>query len=337
MADTPLPHRFAEVPAPDLTARRAAQLDEGSAATFDKADHDKASRYQADASLTAAVNAAIVLSKPLLLMGPPGTGKTELARALAWQLDIPLYKFETKSSSQSRDLFYTYDSLRAFSDRESQIDHRKYLSFQALGRAILDAVSGDDPQRKALEGDAASGTVPRRSVVLIDEIDKAPRDFPNDLLNEIEHLYFKVPELHRNAQSPGGKDIAPAMRPIVIITSNDERGLPAPFLRRCLFHHIAFPAPDRMRAIVRAHLKLGRCAAAAGARCARHDLLRRPSGARSAGQPALHVRNSRLDRVSGQQRARSRQAAWRAAPDLRGQCRNPRKIAGGSRKGGRAA
>jgi MoxR-like ATPase len=235
---------FVEVPSPELVEARLGSK------VHDAQDHELASTYRASTGLAAAVNTALILRKPLLLMGPPGTGKTELARAVAWQLDLPLYRFETKSSNQSRDLFYTYDSLRAFRTEGTGVDHRNYIEFQALGRAILDALPGDQPDRVKLAGEAASGHKPHRSVVLIDEIDKAPRDFPNDILNEIEHFYFKVPELN-NIESP---PIPDELRPVVIITSNDERGLPAAFLRRCLFFHIPFPDEAQMRTIVAARL-----------------------------------------------------------------------------------
>ena len=215
------------------------------------------STYVPSPELSHAVNVALVLGMPLLLTGPPGAGKTELATALSQEIDAPLRKFETKSTSQARDLFYTYDSMNAFKSLQD-VDTRAFLTYQALGRAILEAFDGDDPRIAALVG-AKKGEAPRdavRSVVLIDEIDKAPRDFPNDLLNEIERLYFRVPELG-NAASPmiGENGAVPAhLRPIVIITSNEERGLPPPFLRRCVFFQIAFPAPAAMRLIVEKRL-----------------------------------------------------------------------------------
>ncbi|MVW57084.1 AAA domain-containing protein [Sphingomonas sp. MAH-6] len=213
--------------------------------------------YRPSDGLRKAVDTALILGKPLLLMGPPGTGKTQLAPELAANLSCAFRKFETKSTSEARDLFYTYDNLSAFKSGTEPFDARQFITFQALGTAILDAFPRDHPRVEALLGLAddkkgdGKARLRRRTVVLIDEIDKAPRDFPNDLLNEIDRLYFKVPELG-NAISPGGEGdaIDPKYRPIVIITSNDERGLPAAFLRRCLFFYIEFPTEEEMREIV---------------------------------------------------------------------------------------
>jgi MoxR-like ATPase len=167
-----------------------------------------------------------------------------------------VHKFETKSTSVARDLFYTFDAVTSFKMREVT-DQRLFIRYQALGQAILDAFPKDHPGvGRLLPPEALSDyrhAGPRRSVVLVDEIDKAPRDFPNDLLNEIERLYFRVPELH-NIGTPGAEHgeegVASRHRPIVILTSNSEKGLPDPFLRRCVYFDIPFPSPEEMKRIV---------------------------------------------------------------------------------------
>ncbi|MDJ0702481.1 MAG: MoxR family ATPase [Leptolyngbyaceae cyanobacterium MO_188.B28] len=207
--------------------------------------------YIADQGLRDACNVALLLGQPLLLTGEPGTGKTQFAYNLAWELglDAP-FKFETKSDSVARDLFYTYDALKRYQDIQSDapstaISH--YITYQALGLAILRAQPPDILNSLVPPEFAASK--PQRSVVLIDEIDKAPRDFPNDLLNELEQLYFKIPELG-NVQVSA----EPKFQPIVVITSNSEKDLPDAFLRRCIYYHVPFPGSARLASIIASHL-----------------------------------------------------------------------------------
>jgi MoxR-like ATPase len=213
--------------------------------------------YVPHPDLSHAVNVALLLGMPLLVTGEPGTGKTQLASVVADALQCPVHKFETKSTSAARDLFYTFDAITSFKMRDIT-DQRTFIRYQALGKAILDAFPKSEIAR-LLPPDASDyvHSGPRRAVVLIDEIDKAPRDFPNDLLNEIERLYFRIPELG-NIGTPGadltGEGIVPRFRPIVIITSNSEKGLPDPFLRRCVYYDIPFPDPDQMGIIVAARI-----------------------------------------------------------------------------------
>lgn len=212
----------------------------------------EAAAYIADDGLVNAVNVALILGQPLLLTGEPGTGKTQLAYSVGRELGLNVLKFETKSTSVARDIFYTYDTLRRFHDAHLQRKKEsiEYVAYNALGIAILNT-------RKRSEYDewippSFEHTGPHRSIVLIDEIDKAPRDFPNDLLNEIEGMYFKIPELGMVNERITAKD---ELRPTIFITSNSEKSLPDAFLRRCIYYDIPFPDRERLAEIVLSHLQ----------------------------------------------------------------------------------
>jgi len=207
--------------------------------------------YRASSELAAAVDVALSLGMPLLLTGEPGSGKSALAYSLAWELGLdqgPL-RFVIKSDTQARDLFYRFDTVGRFHASQTEkgdSDPRLYISFEALGKAILHAKPASYSYDTLQLPDIAvqhPGT-PRRSVVLIDEIDKAPRDVPNDILVEIERLQFAIPELGKVGGNKGWVSLDEdenVYRPIVIITSNSEKALPDPFLRRCVFHNVEFP------------------------------------------------------------------------------------------------
>ncbi|MDF1696869.1 MAG: MoxR family ATPase [Saprospiraceae bacterium] len=188
------------------------------------------SGYIPDPGLMAAANVAIKLEMPLLLTGEPGTGKTLFAKYIASVEKMEtIHKFVSHTNSAYTDLFYTYDAIGHF--RESQKTdipsaevEKRFVHFNALGKAIQEN---------------------KRSVVLIDEIDKAPRDFPNDLLEAIEELSFKVPELNNKTFA-----FSAEKNPLIIITSNSEKDLPSAFLRRVVFYHIPFPDEELLIKIV---------------------------------------------------------------------------------------
>lgn len=208
-------------------------------------------KYIPHPGLIDAAEVAVELGLPLLLTGEPGTGKTECANWIAHKFGIKsVHKFVAKSTSVATDLFYVYDALSRFSssqlgpfvkeERAKAADPKNFIDFSALGKAILYA----NEKKEILPFCSKSAStlehpgVPQRSIVLIDEIDKAPKDFPNDLLDEIANMQFRVKELG-NILSPSISD--PRLRPIIVITSNSERQLPAPFLRRCAYFDIPFP------------------------------------------------------------------------------------------------
>jgi MoxR-like ATPase len=185
--------------------------------------------YIASDELRHAVNVAVALARPLLVRGEPGTGKTLLAENLASALHLPLIRWHVKSTTKARDGLYVYDTVARlhdsrFGDGANVRDIARYIKLGPLGEAL---------------------SAPSRVVLLIDEIDKADLEFPNDLLHELDVMRFKIDET--------GREIAAAERPIVVITSNNEKELPDAFLRRCVFHYIQFPNRELMAEIVKVH------------------------------------------------------------------------------------
>ena len=184
--------------------------------------------YIATQDLKIAVNAAVTLQRPLLVKGEPGTGKTELAKQIAKGLDIPMIEWSIKSTTKAQQGLYEYDAVSRL--RDSQLGDKK-----------VNDVSHYIKKGKLWQAFEAN----ERLVLLIDEIDKADIEFPNDLLQELDKMEFHVYET--------GQTIRAIARPIVIITSNNEKELPDAFLRRCFFHYIRFPDVDTLKKIVKVH------------------------------------------------------------------------------------
>lgn len=213
---------------------------------------DDPDRYQPSEELATALDVAVSLGLPLLVTGEPGTGKTQLAYHAARRFgqEQPIV-FQAKTTSSAQDLFYRYDALSHFHestfDKSIKPDAMRHVEFQGLGLAILLAL--DPEYANPLLPKEWKGMGPRRSVVLIDEIDKAPRDLPNDILREIETMSFTVREA--NFKVPGEKvKVDKGYRPIVILTSNQENHLPPAFLRRCAYFHIEFPSDEKLISII---------------------------------------------------------------------------------------
>ena len=194
-------------------------------ATFDQ--FKGTSTYIASEELKHAVNVAVALARPLLIRGEPGTGKTLLAENLAAALGLPLIRWHVKSTTKAKDGLYVYDTVARLHDSRFGGDVRdiaKYIKLGPLGEALA---------------------APSKCVLLIDEIDKADIEFPNDLLLELDAMRFRIDET--------GQEISAKERPIVVITSNNEKELPDAFLRRCVFHYIQFPDRELMAQIVKVH------------------------------------------------------------------------------------
>ena len=186
------------------------------------------SPYVLSPDLAKVLQVSRVLKRPLLLEGEPGTGKTSLAYALAGNENLPIIHAQCKSTTTAQELLYTFDVVQGLQDAQlgkDITDPKKYVRFGPLGRALSSQ---------------------EQVILLIDEVDKAKRDFSNDLLHELDQMSFFVTET--------GEEIAAKHRPIVIITSNHERDLPEPVLRRCIYDYIEFPSPEQMTEIVKAHI-----------------------------------------------------------------------------------
>ncbi|MBM4782488.1 MAG: MoxR family ATPase [Archangiaceae bacterium] len=184
--------------------------------------------YLTSESLRSAVDCAVALQRPLLVKGEPGTGKTLLAEAIAAAMGLKLLTWTVKSTTKAQDGLYVYDAVQRlhdsrFNDKDVR-DIRQYIRHGPLGESFA---------------------APERRVLLIDEIDKADLEFPNDLLHEIDRMRFKVIETD--------EEVVAKHRPVVVITSNNEKDLPDAFLRRCVFHFIEFPDRDLMQRIVHVH------------------------------------------------------------------------------------
>jgi len=204
---------------PDHTARKTEQ----SVAQFKGTE-----RYVATRELEVAVNAAVALERPLLIKGEPGTGKTVLAQEIAKALGYPLIEWHIKSTTKAQQGLYEYDAVSRLRDGQLGDPRVHDIANYIVRGKLWEAFEADHPV-----------------VLLIDEIDKADIEFPNDLLLELDRMEFYVYELRRNVKA--------RHRPVVIITSNNEKELPDAFLRRCFFHYIRFPDRETMEKIVQTH------------------------------------------------------------------------------------
>ena len=195
-------------------------------ASFDK--FSGSADYVTSEPLRNVVNVAIALGKPLLIRGEPGTGKTLLAHSIARGLDKRLITWNIKSTTKAQEGLYVYDTVQRLNDSrfgDKDVSNiKQYIKLGKLGQAF---------------------TSPEQVVLLIDEVDKADVEFPNDLLNELDEMTFYIPETEETIKA--------IHRPITVITSNAEKELPDAFLRRCIFHYIEFPNPQLMEEIVRVH------------------------------------------------------------------------------------
>ena len=184
--------------------------------------------YIAADDLAVAVNAAVTLERPLLVKGEPGTGKTELARQVASALGLDMIEWNIKSTTRAQQGLYEYDAVSRLRDSQLGDERVRNVSNYIKKGKIWQAFESD-----------------KKVVLLIDEIDKADIEFPNDLLQELDRMAFHVYET--------GKTVEARHRPVVIITSNNEKELPDAFLRRCFFHYISFPDPSTLRQIIKVH------------------------------------------------------------------------------------